>query len=164
MRKVAAFLSVAGCFTLGAGAQPANLRTLDVCTLVPGATVAGVVGGRLVGTLPFRADDGTVNRCRYTVAPAGAEGDARDVYTVWVLHPDDFTGLKDGEEKPVTDVPGLSDGAFMGFHKEEGRHWLTVLVLRRATFQVTGESADAVRKIANVILPRLRARSDAARP
>jgi hypothetical protein len=136
---------------------PIDVRTVDVCALFPGEQVAAALGGRLVGTRPFQASDGTLRRCRYTVTPAGGKIGESDVYLIWVLPPDDFAGLRDAEDKPVTDVGGVGDAAFVTFHQDEGRAWLTVLVLGRATLQISGPREPDVRRVASLAVARVRA-------
>lgn len=142
---------------------PLDLRTLDACALVPIEAVASALGAKPVGTKQFRADDGTLARCNYTLNVASGGADSRDVYVIWVLAPDDYAGLRDVAEPPVTDLKGVGDAAHVTFDKDSGRYWLAVLVRGRATLQVTGEKLDAVRKVADVAIARVRAAGTTAK-
>lgn len=147
-----ALLSTFGPARGSESAAPAT-TPLDVCALVPIADVAKALGAQPAEAKLFQADDGTHPRCRYTVVGAGG---ARGVFLVWVHAPEQYAGLRDAAEPPVTELKGVGDAAHATFDKDTGRRWLAVLVRGSATLQVSGEKLDDVRRVAEVAIARLR--------
>ena len=128
-----------------------DYATLDVCRLVPGDSIAQAVGGKLVEARPFASR--TSSRCTYFVAlPVGSQ---RAAYVVWIQPPEDFEGLKQYIEEPLTVVPGLGDGAYLFRDKGDGRFKLHVMKRGDLMFEATADTAEGARRVADAVVSRL---------
>lgn len=124
---------------------------LNVCELVPGDAVAQAVGARLNQARPTY--DKTFSRCTYLVTLTAANKPAG--YIVWMQPEADFEALKQYAESPLTAVTGLGDGAYIFQDKGDGRFKLRVLKRGDLMFEATGDSAEAARKVADVVVQHL---------
>lgn len=134
-----------------AGAQAGrDLKTIDVCRVVPGETVAAAVGGKLAEVRPFNPNDGSMARCTYLVDLPGPEKPVRKGYAIWLFPPGDFVELRGFTESKMTDVSGLGDGAYIFQDSGDGRFKIRFLRKGDVTIEATGDTADAARKVAGV--------------
>ena len=128
-----------------------ELATLNVCQLVPGEDIARALGGKLADARAF--SDKALSRCTYFIVPPGSEKPRG--YVVWMQPPEDFEGLKQDIAEPRTSITGLGDGAYMFRDAGDGRFKINVLKRGDVMIQVTGESADSARKVADAVVARL---------
>ena len=134
-----------------ASQTPRDWMTFDVCQLVPGDAVARAVAATLNQTRPFY--DKTFSRCTYLVTITATNKPAG--YAVWMSPEADFEELKRHTQSPLTPVTGLGDGAYMFQDKGDGRFKIRVLKRGDLMFEATGDSADAARKVAAVVVEHL---------
>jgi len=134
-----------------ASQTPRDWTTFNVCQLVPGDAVARAVAAKLNEARPFY--DKTFSRCTYLVTVTATNKPAG--YAVWVSPEADFEELKRHTESPLTVVTGLGDAAHMFQDKGDGRFKIRVLKRGDLMFEATGDSADAARKVAAVVVEHL---------
>lgn len=138
-----------------AQAPARDLKTIDVCRVVPGTAVATALEGTLSKATPFNDPRGSFARCTYLVAPKPGAG-APKGYTVWVYPPSDFDELRRYTEAPLTRVPGLGDAAESFVDPGDGRFKLRVLLRQDATLEITADTAAAARTLADLAARALR--------
>jgi hypothetical protein len=134
-----------------ASQTPRDWMTFNVCQLVPGDAVARAVAAKLNEVRPFY--DKTFSRCTYLVTITATNKPAG--YAVWMSPEADFEELKRHTESPLSPVTGLGDGAYMFQDKGDGRFKIRVLKRGDLMFEATGDSADAARKVAAVVVEHL---------
>jgi hypothetical protein len=134
-----------------ASQTPRDWTTFNVCQLVPGDAVARAVAAKLNEARPFY--DKTFSRCTYLVTITATNKPAG--YGVWMSPEADFEELKQHTQSPLTPVTGLGDGAYMFQDKGDGRFKIRVLKRGDLMFEATGDSADAARKVAAVVVEHL---------
>lgn len=127
---------------------PYEWAKIDVCTMVPGDDVARALGARLVEARPFA--DRNWSRCTYLVVPPGS--DARTGYVVWMQSAEEFEGIKAYIEEPIASIPDLGDAAYGFRDRGDGRYKIYVLKRGDLSFQATGESDAAARKVAEAVV------------
>ena len=91
-----------------AAPPPRDLRTLDVCSAIPGPEVARLAGGQFLEAKKFNSPDGDIARCVYFVGPPG-KGSQKEK-GAWVVErspPAAFSDVRPYIEQPVRDVPDL---------------------------------------------------------
>ena len=144
-------VSVAAATEVGA----LDLMTLDVCTLVPSAEVAGAVGATLQETKRYNSPDGDIARCVYIMGPSADDGAQPRAIAVELESPSSFTSVRPYVEEPIRDVAGLGDGAWIYRDPETGR--LRLWVLRRgvATLYLTGDDENELGPVAELVLSKL---------
>ncbi len=127
-----------------------DLKTMDVCQVVPGDAVASAVGGKLAEARPFTPKPPTFTRCTYLVDVPGGAQTTRKGYALWFYAPSDFEELRKYTEGKVTDIPGLGDGAYI--FQDPGDRRFKIRVLRRGdgTIEATADTADAARQVAGI--------------
>jgi len=148
----AAFVGVSLAVSAGTAAAqtPRDLKTMNVCQVVPGDAVAAAVGGKLAETRPFTPQNPTFTRCTYLVDVPVAGRSTRNGYTLWFYPPADFEELRKFTEGTITAVPGLADDAYEFLDPGDGRFKIRVLRRGDLTVEATAGTADAARKIAGV--------------
>jgi hypothetical protein len=125
-----------------------DLATTDVCALIPGQTVAELLGGTLARQ-PSGAAYGDVSTdCSYAVDVDGLP----KVVLVFLYPPDHFEMYREMEENPQP-VEGLGDRAYATVSAE--MHELHVLEEGNVTIDVRAESPDDARRLAELVLSRL---------
>jgi hypothetical protein len=124
----------------------------NVCDAVPGDAIARALGAKLVSTRP--TFDKNWSRCAYFVSPAGS--DQQRGYVVWLSPVDDFESIKPIIEEKISPVAGIGDGAFIFQDKGDGRFKMYVLLRGDQTIEVTAETAESARKVAEAVLAVLR--------
>jgi hypothetical protein len=129
---------------------PRDFAKIDACQVVPGDVVARAIGGKLVSTAPTAAK--SFSRCRYTILPAGGATPAG--YLVWLQAASDFDELKSLADKPVSELTGLGDSAFL-FRDDDGRFKIDVVKRGDLMFQATGATAESARKVADAVASHL---------
>ena len=132
-----------------------DLKTIDVCRIVPGEAVAAAVGGKLAEARPFTPKPPTFARCTYMVDVPGAAQAARKGFALWFYPPADFEELRKYTEGKVTDIPGLGDGAYGFQDPGDGRFKIRVLKRGDVAIEASADTADAARKVAGVAVARL---------
>lgn len=121
---------------------------VDVCRMVPGDAIARALGARLVEARPFA--DENWSRCTYMVAALAS--DTRAGYVVH-LHPaGDFDEMRPYIEEPIAPISGLGDAAYGFWDKGDGRYKIHVLKRDDLSFQATGETEAAARKVAGAVV------------
>ncbi len=147
----AAALTAASYQPRGDSAAPQAHRdyaTLNVCEVVPGEAIARALGGTLAEARPF--GDKSFSRCTYFVVPSGTS--LRMGYVVYLQPPDDFEGLKQYIEDPITPISGLGDGAYIFHDSGDGRFKINVLKRGDVMIEATGDSAASARKVADAVV------------
>jgi hypothetical protein len=135
-----------------AATQPArDFATIDACRVVPGSVVAQALGGTLVKATPFATS--TFSRCTYVIAAAGTKAQAG--YAVWLQAAADFDELRQYSDRPLTDLTGLGERAYLFHDKGDGRFKINVVKRRDLMFQVTGDTADSARTVAAAVAAHL---------
>lgn len=133
-----------------------DLKTIDVCRLIPGTVVAGALEGTLSKATPFNDPQGGFARCAYIVGPKeGAAGETTG-YVVWLYPPSQFEELRQYTEAPLTTVPGLGDAAERFVDPDDGRVKLRVLLRADVALEVTAETAATAQTVAEVAVAALR--------
>jgi hypothetical protein len=79
---------------------------------------------------------------------------ARHAFVVWVNPADDFGGLRDASDPPITDVKGVGDEAFATTDKDTKRIQLTARLRGKVTVQVTSDRMDWAQAVARVALSK----------
>ena len=148
----AAFVGVSLAVSAGTAAAqtPRDLKTMNVCQVVPGDAVATAVGGKLAETRPFTPKPPTFTRCTYFVDVPGTARSNRKGYTLWLYPPADFEELRKYTDGKITEVPGLADGACEFHDPGDGRFKIPVLKRGDVGVEATADTADAARKVAGV--------------
>ncbi|MDY0351989.1 MAG: hypothetical protein RBR09_12095 [Desulfobulbaceae bacterium] len=123
----------------------------DVCSFIPDEEVALAVKGRVLDSKAY--DD----KCVYIVAFED-ESLPRRTFVVYRHGADAYDGLRGALEGKVDNVEGLGDEAVMSYDEESMRYWLLVNNRGKVTFQVSGDDPETVRRLAEVVLPRLGAK------
>ena len=132
------------------GASQTSFESLNACERVPSTVVAAALSGRAVDERPVNFKGLTAARCVYGIEIAGA----RRAFVLWINPPDDFQGLRDASEPPITDVKGVGDGAFAITDKDTKRIQLTAWRRGKVTVQVTSERLDWAQAVAKVALSK----------
>lgn len=132
-----------------------DFANLNVCDLLPGDSVAEVVGGRLSDVRSFDSGAGAAKRCRYTILPADSASYTPSVFVVHLQSAADFDTLKTLQEDPIEPVHGLGDDAFITYHSDTARYDLYFVKRNRYMIEITGDDTGAIRKIAELALARL---------
>ncbi len=127
---------------------PRDWMTFNVCQLVPGDAVAKAVAAKLNEARPFQ--DKTFSRCTYLVTLAATNKPAG--YVVWMQPEANFEELKKYAESKLAPVNGLGDAAYIFQDKGDGRFKIRVLKRGDLMFEATGDSAEAARKVADVVV------------
>jgi hypothetical protein len=134
---------------------PRDYTKYNVCEAVPGDAIARAFSARLVSTRP--TFDKKWSRCMYLLT--SAEGSQPRGYVVWLSPAADFEEMKQYIEEKVAPVAGLGDGAYLFRDKGDGRFKMYVLMRGDQTIQVSGETAESARKVAETVLAVFRKRS-----
>ncbi len=130
-------------------AAPLDPAKVDVCAAVPGAAVAGALGGKLQRARPFAAPDGDFARCTYLVAPARPPQAPAAGYVIWLYRPEAYERLLAEQNGAKEAVAGLGDAAVL-CHDEDGRWKLRFVRRGRYAAEVTAPDAAAARKLAQL--------------
>jgi hypothetical protein len=131
--------------------QSHDWTTFNVCQLVPGDAVARAVGARLNQAMPVY--DKSFSRCIYRVTSTATN--KPNGYVVWVDDEAMFEELKTVADVPLVPVAGLGDGAYIFQDKGDGRFKLRVLKRGDLMIEVTGDTAESARKVADVVVTYL---------
>jgi hypothetical protein len=124
---------------------------VDVCRNIPDEEVARAVRGRILDSKPYDS------KCVYIVA---FDDDTlpRRTFVVYQNEADEYDGLRSALRGKVENIAGLGDEAVMTYDEESMRYWLLVVKRGQVTFQVSGDDPDTIRRLAEVVLPRLGAK------
>ena len=125
-----------------------DYATLNVCEVVPSEAIAPALGGTLAEARPF--GDKSFSRCTYFIVPSGASQGMG--YVVYLQPADDFEGLKQYIEDPITPISGLGDAAYIFHDSGDGRFKIHVLKRGDVMIAASGDSAAAARKIADAVV------------
>ena len=131
-------------------ASQASFESLDACKRVPATVVAAAVSGRSIDERPVNFKGLTAARCIYGIEIEGA----RRAFVLWVNPADDFRGLRDASDPPITEVKGVGDDAFAVADKDTKRIQLTAWRRGKVTVQVTSERMDWAQAVARVALSK----------
>ncbi len=131
-----------------------NFAELNVCDLLPGNSVAVVVGGRISDVRAFDSGANAAKRCRYTILPADSANHKPSVFVVHLQSAADFDTLKTLQEDLIEPVLGLGDDAFITYHADTARYDLYMVKRERYLIEITGDDPDSIRKIAELVLAR----------
>ena len=123
----------------------------DVCSFIPDEEVSLAVKGRVLDSKAYG------DKCVYIVAFED-ESLPRRTFVVYRHEADAYEGLRGALEGKVDKVEGLGDEAVMSYDEESMRYWLLVNNRGKVTFQVSGDDPETVRRLAEVVLPRLGAK------
>jgi hypothetical protein len=126
--------------------QKRDYSKLNVCELIPGEAIARAVGAKLTQTRP--TFDKTWSRCTYFVTDANGKPNG---YVVWIHPVEDFEGLQQYIDKPLTAVSGLGDAAYV-YQDDDRRFKLSVLKRGDLMFQATADTPESARKVAETVL------------
>jgi hypothetical protein len=130
---------------------PASFERVNVCERVPGEAVATAVSGKLIDVRPVNTSGMTAARCVYGITIEGT----RRAFVLWVSPSNEYEGLRQAADGPVTPVSGVGDAAHQTFDAETKRYWLRAMKAGKATVQVSGERPEQVRAIALLALGKL---------
>lgn len=136
-------------------ADPPDLATLDVCSLVPGEEVARRVAAMLRETKAYNSPDGDIARCVYIVAPTADDGSRLRALAVELEPPSNFAEVRPFVDEPTRDLEGPGDGAWISRDPDNGRFRLWVLRSNVATLYLTGDDEAELQKIAELVLSKL---------
>lgn len=121
---------------------------VDVCRGIPEEQVARAVRGRILEAKPYEG------KCVYIVA-FDDEALPRRTFVVYRHEADEYDGLRRALPGKVEKIEGLGDEAVMSYDSESMRYWLLVGKRGQVAFQVSGDDPDTIRRLAEVVLPRL---------
>ncbi len=156
MKLIALTVVMVATIAAAAGAPATlDLRTLDVCVLVPGDEVARAVAATLQETKKFNSPDGDIARCVYIVAPLGDDGSQPRAFAVELEPPSNFTEVRPYVDEPTQDIKGLGDGAWVSRDPDTGRFRLWVLRRGVATLYLTGDNENELGEVAELVLSKL---------
>lgn len=142
------FLSlVAGLFilTVFLHSSAQGAEDTDICTAIPGADIATAVGGTMLET------KSSPGRCVYIVGFKAKYPPGR-AFVIYRHEAGDYDGLKDAMEGPRKNLVGIGNEAVITRDKDSGRYWLLTVIHGKAAFQVSGDTEEMTRKVAEVAL------------
>jgi hypothetical protein len=128
-----------------------DFDNLNICELIPGATVATALGGQLADPAPIATTaTGLGTQCLYTEALEGSKIDARISLSppdYWMMDPDqrELNGLGDEAYATTTDL-GVNGTA----------HDIYVLVRGQAEVNTTANTSERAEILARLALDQLR--------
>ena len=123
-------------------------KATDLCKVIPGNEVAKAISGKIMET---KSLDG---RCVYIVG-FGQADPPRRAFVIYQHDASDYDGLKEAMEGEIKPIKGIGDEAVGSFDSQSNRYWMLVVKRGQATYQVSGDNEDLVRKVAITALKHL---------
>lgn len=120
-------------------------NVIDLCRELPGETVAKAVDGNLLETKSMPG------RCLYIVDFKNSGAPSRAFVVYW-HKAEDYDALKAAMDGELKQIQGLGEEAVISFDMESGRYWLLAFRRDRATYQISGDNEELVRKVAEAAL------------
>jgi hypothetical protein len=131
-----------------AATEGRDLSGLDVCALVPGEEVAGLLGGTLGGDPRSRVYPGASTECSYAI-----EGEGPTEFVLVFLYPPSHFELFATDAEDRQDIDGLGDRAYAT--TIGGLHQVYVLVEGDVTVDARAGTIDEARRLAELVLSKL---------
>jgi len=99
--------------------------------------------------------DSPVTRCIYIISFPGDPEPEEHAYVFWTLLPDDYAGMKEVHEGPITELTGIGDEGFISFNQEDERFDLLTVLTDKVTVEITGPDEESVKKLALFAISKL---------
>lgn len=136
----------------GALGKNPDFPTLSVCELLPGDTLATVLGGRLDDARAVASGPETARSCRYTILPADSAIHTPSVFVVHLQSAVNFDTLRTLQADPISPVVGLGDEAYRTYHPNTARYDFYIVKRERYMLEVTGDDTTSMRRIVELAL------------